>query len=90
MWLIVFGDIKGADSSNFAMGTILGKDFTQAQVQTNHSTSADGKVAFSNSNINKENVIKSQIASFMSIITLFICTWFLKNQVEKKFDKLDF
>ena len=28
--------------SNFAMGTILGKGFAQAQVHTNHSTSAEG------------------------------------------------
>ena len=28
--------------SNFAMGTILGKDFAQAQVHTNHSTNAKG------------------------------------------------
>ena len=27
--------------SNFAMGTILGKGFAQAQVHTNHSTSAE-------------------------------------------------
>ena len=31
--------------SNFAMGTILGKGFAQAQVHTNHSTSAEGTSA---------------------------------------------
>ena len=31
--------------SNFAMGTILGKGFAQAQVHTNHSTSAKGTSA---------------------------------------------
>ena len=31
--------------SNFAMGTILGKGFPQAQVHTNHSTSAEGTSA---------------------------------------------
>ena len=53
--------------SNFAMGTILGKGFAQAQVLANHSTSSSakpfpnieycphGEVAFSNSDINKKN-----------------------------------
>ena len=31
--------------SNFTMGTILGKGFAQAQVHTNHSTSAEGTSA---------------------------------------------
>ena len=31
--------------SNFAMGTILGKGFAQAQVHTNHSMSAEGTSA---------------------------------------------
>ena len=31
--------------SNFAMGTILGKGFPQAQVHTNYSTSAEGTSA---------------------------------------------
>ena len=30
---------------NFAMGTILGKGFAEAQVHTNHSTSAEGTSA---------------------------------------------
>jgi hypothetical protein len=51
-----------SEMSNFAMGTILGKGFPQAQMHTVHSTSADeclwkslsqdcphGKVAFSTS-----------------------------------------
>ena len=51
----------------------MGKGFAQAQVHTNHSTSAQdcphGKVAFSNSDINKKKCeIKiCQIASFMSM-----------------------
>ena len=63
------------------MGTISGMGFAQAQVHTNHSTSAEGtsavmyardcphgEVAFSNSNINKKQcTIKiCQITSFMS------------------------
>ena len=31
--------------SNFTMGKILGKGFAQAQVHTNHSTSAEGTSA---------------------------------------------
>ena len=59
----VTGNVNGM--SNFAMGTILGKGFAQAQAHTNHSTSAKGtsavmyarvlEVAFSNSDINKKN-----------------------------------
>ena len=33
---------EGLEMSNFAMGTILGKGFPQAQVHTVHSTSAEG------------------------------------------------
>ena len=37
--------VLGQVMSNFAMGTILGKSFAQAQVHTNHSTSAEGTSA---------------------------------------------
>ena len=37
--------ITFAHMSNFAMGTILGKGFPQAQVHTVHSTSAEGTSA---------------------------------------------
>ena len=68
--------------SNFAMGTILGKGFAQAQVlwcmheclcKTLSQDCPHGEVAFSNSDINKKTCkIKiCQIASFMSTM----CKW---------------
>ena len=60
--------------SNFAMGTILDKGFAQAQVHTNHSTSAElgqpkAKLHSLIVTLIKKCVIKTcQIASFMSIL----------------------
>ena len=48
--LMIFGAM-----SNFAMGTILGKGFAQAQVHTNHSMSAEGTSAVMNLRVVVQN-----------------------------------
>ena len=52
---------------NFAMGTILGKGFAQAQVHTNHNTSAEGTSAVICMNV-CELDIHTHIYSYCSLI----------------------